>query len=54
MRKNKISLTYSPSDLIRFMESPFAVWMERLRFPNLGGPKPVSCTLVRAGTVIAS
>jgi len=30
MRKTKKGYTYSPSDLIRFMESPLASWMERL------------------------
>src|ERR1019366_3229320 len=42
------TLFYSPTDLIRFMESPFATWMERfnLEFPALnvnwctGAPSP--------------
>ena len=36
MKKTKDGLQYSPSDLIRFMESPFASWMERydLEIPN--------------------
>jgi uncharacterized protein len=35
MKKNG-TLFYSPTDLIRFMESPFATWMERLHleFPS--------------------
>ncbi len=28
------AIVYSPSDLIRFMESPFASWMERLRLEH--------------------
>ncbi|MDC1309678.1 TM0106 family RecB-like putative nuclease, partial [Opitutales bacterium] len=37
MRKTKNGYTYSPSDLIRFMESPFASWMERFNHekPNV-------------------
>jgi hypothetical protein len=32
MQRNQHNeLVYSPSDLIRYMESPFASWMERLR-----------------------
>jgi predicted RecB family nuclease len=30
MRKSQGSILYSPTDLIRFMESPFASWMQRL------------------------
>ena len=29
MTKTGKEIVYSPSDLIRFMESPFAIWMER-------------------------
>ena len=29
MKKTDTALSYSPSDLIRFMESPFASWLER-------------------------
>ncbi|MCF7674245.1 MAG: TM0106 family RecB-like putative nuclease [Akkermansiaceae bacterium] len=34
MKKSQGSIFYSPTDLIRFMESPFASWMERLRFED--------------------
>lgn len=34
MRKHNGSILYSPTDLIRFMESPFASWMERLRLED--------------------
>ena len=30
MKKSQGSILYSPTDLIRFMESPFASWMQRL------------------------
>lgn len=30
MKNQQVSILYSPTDLIRFMESPFASWMERL------------------------
>lgn len=33
---NNDQLVFSPSDLIRFMESPFASWMERLRLERPG------------------
>ena len=34
MRKAQGAILYSPSDLIRFMESPFASWMERLHLED--------------------
>lgn len=34
MKKQQGSILYSPTDLIRFMESPFASWMERLRLED--------------------
>ena len=34
MRKHQGRILYSPTDLIRFMESPFASWMERLRLED--------------------
>lgn len=34
MRKHRGSILYSPTDLIRFMESPFGSWMERLRLAD--------------------
>jgi predicted RecB family nuclease len=46
---------YSPSDLIRFMESPFASWMDRyvLEFPHLAPEKDpqdaLSCALQQRG-----
>ncbi len=33
-------LVYSPTDLIRFMESPFASWMERLHLEHPGRAEP--------------
>jgi predicted RecB family nuclease len=34
MRRSQGTILYSPTDLIRFMESPFASWMERLRLED--------------------
>ena len=36
MKKNAGQLVYSPSDLIRYMESPYSTWMDRyhLEFPG--------------------
>ena len=36
MQKRGGQLIYSPSDLIRFLDSPYASWMERLHleFPD--------------------
>lgn len=34
MKKSQGTILYSPTDLIRFMESPFASWMERLRLED--------------------
>ena len=34
MKKSQGHIIYSPTDLIRFMESPFASWMERLRLED--------------------
>ena len=34
MRKSQGTIIYSPTDLIRYMESPFASWMERLRLED--------------------
>lgn len=44
MQNKNGSLLFSPTDLIRFMESPFASWMERLRVqvPALATPDPLT------------
>jgi hypothetical protein len=34
MKKQSGSVIYSPSDLIRFLESPFASWMDRFHLEN--------------------
>jgi len=34
MRKSGNGILYSPSDLARFLESPFATWMDRSRFES--------------------
>jgi uncharacterized protein len=34
MRKSQGTILYSPTDLIRFIESPFASWMEHLRLED--------------------
>lgn len=38
--KSEEGLIFSPTDLIRFMESPFAIWMERYRVEHPGKLKP--------------
>ena len=40
MRKINNSLVYSPSDLINFIESPFASWMDRALLEGLEGVEP--------------
>jgi len=40
MRKTDSGLLYSPTDLIRFMESPFVSWMDRLRLEEPDKYKP--------------
>jgi predicted RecB family nuclease len=40
MRKTKSGMLYSPTDLIRFMESPFVSWMDRLRLEAPDKYKP--------------
>lgn len=42
MYRDKVTgnLVYSPSDLIRFMESPFASWMDRYHLENPGKLTP--------------
>jgi hypothetical protein len=44
MQNKKRGLLLSPTDLIRFMESPFASWMERLHreVPALATPDPLT------------
>lgn len=44
MKKEADSMVYSPSDLVRFLESPFASWMDRyhLEFPYRFRPDPIS------------
>lgn len=34
MRKQAENIVYSPSDLVRFMESPFASWVARAVLEN--------------------
>jgi predicted RecB family nuclease len=40
MRKLAGKLIYSPTDLVRYLKSPFVSWMDRLRLENLGAVKP--------------
>ena len=40
MRKINNSLVYSPSDLINFIESPFASWMDRALLEGVEGVEP--------------
>jgi predicted RecB family nuclease len=40
MRKEAGIITYSPSDLIRYLASPFASWLDRYYLENLGSIKP--------------
>ncbi len=44
MRKIEDQIVYSPSDLVRYLESPFATWMERynLEFPGKFRWDPIS------------
>ena len=40
MRKETGTIIYSPSDLIRYLASPFASWLDRYHLENLGAIKP--------------
>src|SRR5438477_13216492 len=40
MKKESGALIYSPSDLIRYLASPFASWLDRYYLENLGAIKP--------------
>jgi len=40
MRKDSNKIIYSPSDLIRYLASPFASWLDRYYLENLGSIKP--------------
>ena len=40
MRKYSGQLIYSPSDLIRYLASPFATWMDRYYLENPGAITP--------------
>src|ERR1051325_5909920 len=40
MQKRDGQLVYSPSDLIRFLDSPYASWMERLHLEFPGRVQP--------------
>ena len=40
MRKINDRLVYSPSDLINFIESPFASWMDRAMIEGMEGVCP--------------
>lgn len=55
MKENEKHYSYTPSNLVRFMESPFASWMDRykLEFPHLAPAKDpqdsLSSTLQKRG-----
>ena len=36
MKKESGTIVYSPSDLIRYMASPFASWLDRYNLENPG------------------
>ena len=40
MRKESGTIIYSPSDLIRYLASPFASWLDRYHLENPGAIKP--------------
>ena len=40
MRKETGTIIYSPSDLIRYLASPFASWLDRYQLENRGAIKP--------------
>lgn len=40
MKKHSGQLMYSPSDLVRYLKSPFASWMERYYLENPGAVIP--------------
>ncbi|MCX6878390.1 MAG: hypothetical protein NTW21_31945 [Verrucomicrobia bacterium] len=40
MKKHSGQFLYSPSDLIRYLASPFASWMERYHLENPGAASP--------------
>src|SRR4029077_13686692 len=40
MRKETGTIIYSPSDLIRYLASPFGSWLDRYRLEGLGEIKP--------------
>ena len=40
MRKDSGQLIYSPSDLVRYLASPFASWMDRYYLENPGAITP--------------
>ena len=40
MRKQSGSVIYSPSDLIRYLASPFASWLDRYYLENPGAITP--------------
>lgn len=40
MKFDKSRLVYSPSDLVRYLESPFSCWMDRYHLENPGRLKP--------------
>src|SRR5438105_898158 len=40
MKKESDSIIYSPSDLIRYLASPFASWLDRYNLENPGALTP--------------
>ena len=40
MKKDSGTIIYSPSDLIRYLASPFGSWLDRYRLEGLGEIKP--------------
>src|SRR5207248_10882401 len=40
MKKDSGTIIYSPSDLIRYLASPFASWLDRYELENRGAIKP--------------
>lgn len=44
MKKDSGQLTFSPSDLINYVASPFASWMDRFRLENPDAAIPDAAT----------
>jgi hypothetical protein len=46
MKREQGRLLFSPSDLVRFVQSPFASWMQRLMFSYTANKRLAMCAVV--------